>query len=97
MLSLYDIGCRWPECNCKVPHFAFSEHNRRQYCLRALSPNKGKIMENDEMATVELVSSEISGYLNSDGQFTHGTPPAEKPFNGDGTRYVQTDEDAIEG
>lgn len=56
-------------------------------------------MENDmeNMGTVELVSSEASGYLNADGQFTHGTPPAEKPFDGDGTRYVQADEDAIEG
>lgn len=68
-----------------------------KFRLRALSTNKGKIMSNDEMATVELVSSEATGYLNAEGQFVHGTPPAEKPFDGDGTRYVQTDEDAIEG
>ena len=56
-------------------------------------------MSNDTKQTpaVELVSSETSGYLNADGQFVPGTPPAERPLDGDGTRYVQTDEDAIEG
>lgn len=29
---LQDLGCSWPECNCKVPDYAFSEHNRRKYC-----------------------------------------------------------------
>ena len=51
---------------------------------------EGKIMTNDneKMATVELVSSEVSGYVGADGQFVHGEPPV-KPT------YVQTDEDVI--
>lgn len=98
MLSLYDIGCRWPECSCKVPDFAFSEHNRRKYCLSASSTNKGKIMTNDtNVPTAELVSSEVSGYIGPDGTFVYGTPPAETISDGDGSVYVQTDEDAIEG
>lgn len=105
MLSLYDIGCRWPECTCKVPDFAFSEHNRIQYCLSALSANKGKIMENDTtIGTVELVSSEVSGYLDSEGKFAYGEPVADKaapaPKNDEAEEYVayaQSAEDAING
>lgn len=57
--------------------------------LRTLSPNKGKIMENDinTAPTVELVSSEVSGYLGADGQFVYGAPVET---------FVQTDEDVIE-
>ena len=47
-------------------------------------------MENDNksIATVELVSSEVSGYVGADGKFVYGEPPV-KPV------YVQTDEDVI--
>lgn len=48
-------------------------------------------MENDntnEMATVELVSSEVSGYVGADGKFVYGEPPVAPV-------YVQTDEDVI--
>lgn len=24
--------CKWPECECKVPDFAWSAHNRVNYC-----------------------------------------------------------------
>jgi hypothetical protein len=65
--------------------------------LRALSPNKGKIMANDmeDIGTVELVSSEVSGYLNKDGQFEYGTPPAAEEAKPEA--FVQSDEDAIRG
>ena len=33
-LSLQDIGCKWPDCKCDVPDYAWSEHNRRQYCRK---------------------------------------------------------------
>jgi hypothetical protein len=24
--------CKWPECDCSVPDYAFSAHNRVEYC-----------------------------------------------------------------
>lgn len=59
--------------------------------LSASSTNKGKIMKNDTvegLGTVELVSSETSGYLGPDGKFVYGEPPVEAK-----EIYVQTDED----
>lgn len=41
--------------------------------------------------TVELVSSEVSGYLGADGKFVYGTPPEG------GEVYAQSAEDAIGG
>lgn len=90
MLSLYDIGCRWPECQCKVPYYAFSQEVRKKYCIKALSLNKGKIMENDNLPTAELVSTETSGYLGPDGKFVYGEPP--KP---EAETFVQTGEDVV--
>lgn len=29
---LYDLGCRFPECECIVPYWAFSQEIRRPYC-----------------------------------------------------------------
>lgn len=52
-------------------------------------------MENDKMedvGTVELVSSEVSGYLNADGQFVYGKPEEAKP-----EVFEQDAEDAIAG
>ncbi len=46
-VALYDLGCRFPECTCKVPDWAFSQNVRKSYCtvfIRTLSPNKGKDM-----------------------------------------------------
>lgn len=48
-------------------------------------------MTNDATETfgsVELVSSEVSGYVGADGTFKYGEPPVAPV-------YVQTDEDAI--
>lgn len=53
--------------------------------------NKGKIMENDNLPTAELVSSEVSGYLGPNGEFIPGEPPAQEPRVH--PVYVQTDED----
>lgn len=46
--------------------------------------------DNTEVAgSVELVSSEVSGYVGTDGKFVYGEPPVAAPV------YVQTDEDVI--
>lgn len=54
-------------------------------------------MENDTQnaGTVELVSSEVSGYLDANGQFQPGTPPAAE--TDEAVAFVQSDEDVIEG
>lgn len=59
------------------------------------SPNKGKIMENDNLehiGTVELVSSEVSGHLGPDGKFVYGEPKVEADR---AEIFVQTDEDVV--
>lgn len=38
--SLYDRGCRYPECTCKVPAYAVSQHNREKFCLRLKDVNE---------------------------------------------------------
>lgn len=54
---------------------------------------KEKIMSNDTtVGTVELVRTETTGYLNENGEFVYGTPPAEQPK--EMPTYVQTGEDA---
>lgn len=30
--SLYDKGCTYPECQCKVPYWAMSQDIRKQFC-----------------------------------------------------------------
>lgn len=46
--SLQDMGCKWPECECSVPGFAFSEHNRKQYCRVYVSELiKEKLRDNE--------------------------------------------------
>lgn len=35
MSDLKALGCKWPECTCKVPDYALSEHNRKEYCALA--------------------------------------------------------------
>lgn len=27
-------GCEWPKCECRVPDYALSMHNRVHYCLK---------------------------------------------------------------
>lgn len=29
--KFYNV-CKWPECDCVVPYYAFSHYNRIQYC-----------------------------------------------------------------
>jgi len=52
-------------------------------------------MENDNIGTVELVSSEVSGYVGEDGKFVYGAPPAADEAQPEA--FVQSDEDAIAG
>jgi hypothetical protein len=30
--SLQDKGCTWPECQCEVPYWAFSQDVRKKFC-----------------------------------------------------------------
>jgi hypothetical protein len=53
-------------------------------------------MENDNLehvGTVELVSSETTGYLDKDGKFVYGEPPKVEAERTD--IYVQTGEDIV--
>lgn len=51
-------------------------------------------MENDTtVGTVELVRTETTGYLNEDGQFVYGNPPAAQPK--ELPVYVQDGEDVV--
>lgn len=50
-------------------------------------------MENDTIGTVELVSSETTGYLGPNGEFIYGQPPAEQPK--ELPVYVQDGEDVV--
>lgn len=29
-----EAGCEWPKCKCRVPDYAFSMHNRVNFCLK---------------------------------------------------------------
>ena len=61
MLSLYDIGCRWPECNCSVPYWAFSQEVRKQYCKKYLAHNQeGTKMNEHVEAPVANTSAPFS-------------------------------------
>lgn len=46
----------------------------------------------ENMGNVELVSSEVTGYLGEDGQFKYGKPEDAKP-----EVFTQDAEDAIAG
>lgn len=50
-------------------------------------------MENDAIGTVELVSTETTGYLGPNGEFIHGEPPAQK--SRELPVYVQEGEDVV--
>jgi hypothetical protein len=53
-------------------------------------------MENDNLetaGTVELVSTRTTGYLNADGQFVYGEPPAEQTK--ELPTYIQDGEDVV--
>lgn len=48
------VGCKWPECNCKVPYWAFSHHNRKAHCLRyRIEENLKWIEENPGYGCIE--------------------------------------------
>lgn len=41
-MHLQDKGCTFPECDCKVPDYAFSEHIRKKFC---------KVVKNEQTST----------------------------------------------
>lgn len=41
-LALYDLGCRYPECECYVPYWAMSQEPRRRYCVKAIGEKAEK-------------------------------------------------------
>lgn len=50
-LDLQPNGCTWPKCDCKVPDYAFSMHNRVHYCK--------KLTETIEKGTLEARQSPV--------------------------------------
>lgn len=42
-VKMYEAGCGWPECTCKVPDYAFSGHVRVDYCEALKAAEKAKI------------------------------------------------------
>lgn len=74
MLPLYDIGCRFPECDCVVPYWAFSQEVRRKYCklFRSLRPNKGnKMNEHTDKAFEPMDKADAVVGRKDDGTVTY--------------------------
>lgn len=38
-LSLQEQGCTWPDCQCKVPDWAFSQDIRKKFCEALIDKN----------------------------------------------------------